>query len=188
MQNATTTKTKVIIKKCRRDQKKFSDFVYTVEEFWGSSHLLATVSWQSCSGLLQTAWQAQKGEEGGGGGEGKGKGAPSLTLSPQSPSPFPFLPIPYPFRRLLRRLPLCTQISAKTLCSHQWLASTVLWHCACSSSVNAAALVLNIHFKYIVKTKGNRMLEDLAFGMFFTSLCRTITASSRWNFAVSYLT
>ena len=114
----------------------------------------------------------------GGSGEGKGKGAPSLTLSPQSPSPSPFLPIPYPFRRLLRRLPLCTQISAKTLCSHQWLASTVLWHCACSSSVNAAALVLNIHFKYIVKTKGNRMLEDLAFGMFFTSLCRTITASS----------
>ena len=116
---------------------------------------------------------------GGGAGEGKGKGAPSLTLSPQSPSPFPFLPIPYPFRRLLCRLPLCTQISAKTLCSHQWLASTVLWHCACSSSVNAAALVLNIHFKYIVKTKGNRMLEDLAFGMFFTSLCRAITASSR---------
>ena len=165
MQNATTTKTKIIIKKCRRDQKKFSDFVYTVEEFWGSSHLLATVSWQSCSGLLQTAWQAQKGE--GRGGEGKGKGAPSLTLSPQSPSPFPFLPIPYPFRRLLRRLPLCTQISTKTLCSHQWLASTVLDHCACSRSVTAAALVLNIHFKYIVKTKGNRMLEDLAFGMFF---------------------
>lgn len=44
MQNATTTKTKIIIKKCRRDQKKFSDFVYTVEEFWGSSLLLATVS------------------------------------------------------------------------------------------------------------------------------------------------
>ena len=122
---------------------------------------------------------AKRGGAGGGGGGGKGEGAPSLTLSPQSPSPFPFLPIPYPFRRLLRRLPLCTQISAKTLCSHQWLASTVLWHCACSSSVNAAALVLNIHFKYIVKTKGNRMLEDLAFGMFFTSLCRTITASSQ---------
>ena len=180
MQNATTTKTKIIIKKCRWDQKKFSDFVYTVEEFWGSSHLLATVSWQSCSWLRD---RRKKGRGGGG-----GKGAPSLTLSPQSPSPFPFLPIPYPFRRLLRRLPLCTQISTKTLCSHQWLASTVLDHCACSRSVKAAALVLNIHFKYIVKTKGNRMLEDLAFGMFFTSLCRTITASSGWNFAVSHLT
>ena len=128
--------------------------------------------------LFRPSVDCVTGAKRGGSGERKGKGAPSLTLSPQSPSPSPFLPIPYPFRRLLRRLPLCTQISAKTLCSHQWLASTVLWHCACSSSVNAAALVLNIHFKYIVKTKGNRMLEDLAFGMFFTSLCRTITASS----------
>ena len=129
--------------------------------------------------LFRPSVDCVTGAKRGGSAEGKGKGAPSLTLSPQSPSPFPFLPIPYPFRRLLRRLPLCTQISAKTLCSHQWLASTVLWDCACSSSVNAAALVLNIHFKYIVKTKGTRMLEDLAFGMFFTSLCRTITASSR---------
>ena len=129
--------------------------------------------------LFRPSVDCVTGAKRGGSGEKKGKGAPSLTLSPQSPSPSPFLPIPYPFRRLLRRLPLCTQISAKTLCSHQWLASTVLWHCACSSSVNAAAFVLNIHFKYIVKTKGNRMLENLAFGMFFTSLCRTITASSR---------
>ena len=128
--------------------------------------------------LFRPSVDCVTGAKRGGSGEGKGKGAPSLTLSPQSPSPSPFLPIPYPFRRLLRRLPLCTQISTKTLCSHQWLASTVLWQCACSSSVNAAALVLNIYFKYIVKTKGNRMLEDLAFGMFFTSLCRTITASS----------
>ena len=96
MQNETTTKTKVIIKKCRRDQKKFSDFVYTVEEFWGSSHLLATVSWQSCSGLLQTAWQAQKGEGRGGGGGGKREG--SAVPHPQSPItlPFPLPPNPLP--------------------------------------------------------------------------------------------
>ena len=95
MQNATTTKTKIIIKKCRWDQKKFSDFVYTVEEFWGSSHLLATVSWQSCSGLLQTAWQAQKGEEGGGGG---GKREGSAAPHPQSPitPPLPLPPNPLP--------------------------------------------------------------------------------------------
>ena len=140
MQNATTTKTKVIIKKCRRDQKKFSDFVYTVEEFWGSSHLfgygILTILFRPCVDCVTGAKR-------GGGGKREGSTVPH----PQSPIPlpFPFFPIPYPFRRLLRRLPLCTQISAKTLCSHQWLASTVLWHCACSSSVNAAALVLNIH-------------------------------------------
>lgn len=52
MQNAKCNKktkkkkreTKPKAKKCRREQNKFSDFVYAVEEFWGCSHLLGTVT------------------------------------------------------------------------------------------------------------------------------------------------
>ena len=91
MQNATTTKTKVIIKKCRRDQKKFSDFVYTVEEFWGSSHLfgygILTILFRPCVDCVTGAKR--------GGGREKGREhRPSPSVP--NPPPFPLLPNPLP--------------------------------------------------------------------------------------------
>ena len=103
MQNATTTKTKIIIKKCRRDQKKFSDFVYTVEEFWGSSHLLATVSLNNLvRAFCRLRDRRKKGRVGGGKREG------SAVPHPQSPITLPF-PLPP------NLLPLSTPATQATL-------------------------------------------------------------------------
>ena len=84
---------KIIRRKCRRDQKKFSDFVYTVEEFWGSSHLfgygILTILFRPCVDCVTGAKR--------GGGREKGRErrpSPSvpnpLPLSPSSQSPTPF--------------------------------------------------------------------------------------------------
>ena len=91
MQNATITKTKIIIKKCRWDQKKFSDFVYTVEEFWGSSHWfgygILTILFRPCVDCVTGAKR--------GGGREKGREhRPSPSVP--NPPPFPLLPNPLP--------------------------------------------------------------------------------------------
>ena len=112
MQNATTTKTKIIIKNAVEIKRNF---------------LISFIPWKSF-GALHTCWlryldnlvqafcrlrdRRKKGR-----GEGKEKGAPSLTLSPQSPSLSPSSQSPTPFDACYAGYP-CVPKSAPKRCVH----------------------------------------------------------------------